>query len=55
MPEIPEALVRGVIPLSRAALCLDCEVIYVLGEPACSLCGSTRFAPFATFLNRSAA
>ena len=41
------------IPLSRAALCLDCETIYPLSSPSCPLCGSTAAATLARWLERA--
>lgn len=44
---------RTSLPLTRIALCLDCEQCFELGRAACPACGSETWAPVARFLHKS--
>lgn len=41
------------VPLKLAMLCVDCEFIRELGEPACPRCGSTAVWPLEKFISES--
>jgi len=53
----PCAAVRhpAALPLSRAALCLDCESIFPIDACVCPACGSTAVFLLALWVNRVAA
>lgn len=40
---------QGYVPLARAAICLDCEALFVIG-PSCPACASEHFIPLATWI-----
>ena len=42
------------VPLSRLAICLDCEVCFSLGPQRCPACGSETWSLVARFLQRFA-
>lgn len=44
---------RTSLPLTRIALCLDCEQCFELGRAGCPACGSETWAPVARFLEKS--
>lgn len=44
-----------VVPLDRAALCLDCDSIYLMPAAACPACGSRHAYTIARALQRQAA
>lgn len=48
----PEAIA---IPLGRAALCLDCLVLYPIERQACPTCGSEGGVLVSRFLDRAEA
>jgi len=39
----------GYVPLARAAICLDCEAVFVIGN-TCANCASTQVMPLAAWL-----
>ena len=45
-------LVHGVIPLARAALCLNdpCDTLFHVADGQCPVCASEHFAPLAVWL-----
>lgn len=47
-------LVHGVIPLDRAALCLDDETIFHVEDAACPRCASPTFVLLAPWLSARA-
>ena len=46
----PRVLANVWLPIERAALCLDCEAVYRLGEPSCPACSSKKAATLAKWL-----
>jgi len=47
----PRVLADGLhLPLSKLALCLDCDECFELGHAACPACGSATWTPAARFL-----
>jgi len=47
---------QATIPLTRASLCLDCEVVYEgTGRRTCPSCGSSASWPIGSALNREPA
>lgn len=38
------------LPLTRLALCLDCEECFALGPDACPACSSESWTPLARFV-----
>jgi hypothetical protein len=47
----PRVLADGShVPLSKLALCLDCDECFELGREACPACGSSTWAPAGRFL-----
>jgi hypothetical protein len=46
----PRVLAQDWLPLSRAALCLDCETVYSLAAPACPRCGGSACMALAAWL-----
>jgi hypothetical protein len=49
-PAIQRVLANVWLPIERAALCLDCEALYGIGEPSCPACSSTKSATLSTWL-----
>jgi hypothetical protein len=41
-----------IVPLDHSVLCLDCEVVFSVGQPVCPRCASRHFTALARFLNR---
>ena len=46
-----EHIPQGYVPLARAALCLDCSVLFML-DGSCPNCAGTQVMPLATWLDR---
>src|SRR6185503_16195122 len=41
------------IPLSRLALCVDCEVCFEIGPDQCPACGSETWSPLSRFIGNA--
>lgn len=50
----PRVLASIWMPLSRAAMCLDCESVFDLGEGQCPACGSEHFVLLTRWLTERA-
>jgi len=46
-----EHIPMGYVPLARAAICVDCEALFLMGA-ACANCASTQVIPIALWLDR---
>jgi hypothetical protein len=44
---------RVYVPLSRLALCVDCEVCFEIGPEQCPACGSETWSPLSRFIGNA--